>query len=975
MPNRQFYTLKIKSSRLKEFGYEIDTTFEEAKGLKEIIALADSQMLRSIRDITKRTVSLQKIELLYSERKRLQKKLLKTNNKYNMMIPIEKKKWYKKKIESIKQTNCIAYENLCNQFNIDCINDRINDIQKKINHTMFIPNYITVVIDHNSHYDYLYQKGFTVTIDGTTRHYRRISCSAGQARVSTVAFASTDIIDELKLRLNNGRDTTKKIAPSKFNAYFGLSGSASKVVSEPKFIVVKDFINHTHFDANYVTETDWKKDDIVIVKDTGEMEMNRTDGMGLISPRQAEKWAKELGLDYIPSQFGLRQSFIKGMLCVFDIHDFCKIMNDNNYIVDTIYKDENGEYIKADLRNYDVIISESQFKLWDSFHSVDEYINHCHANKLYWSVPQYAPKEAKNMLKLNYQFIQTLDLHQKDVEKLCSQFVEWIEGVSYKNVPYMLLFLLGVNNDKEKIEEFLRSSQNYWIKSLIVNPELRNDKYIRTKIRELIKKKIQNGCIGDIYVDGNFQIIVSDPFGFMQHVCGKEVTGLLGEGQFYSNYWNERNVTQVDAMRSPLTYKSEHVILNLRNDDCVNYWYKYCKLGIILNYHGHECVNFAGSDFDLDILATTSNKTMIAHTYKDALPVVYDAPKPNKIIFTEDDLYESDKFSFGSIIGSITNKSSNAYALLPNIELEYGKDSREYKTIESRLQQCCKAQSAQIDKAKIGKAVKGIPSIWVDFQEIKLDKDTDEEIAEKKFYNSILLNKYPYFFKYRYKEAKKKYDRYVDENEMTCHQKFKMSINTLMNLPRKTPEQKEFVENYYKYMPLTYSDSSMNLLCRYIEGINFDISQKIKSVDNDEIVKVYINNDFQFNQNQYEQVINVLKCHIKGKQFDQMIPEDEDESKFDNEAIEEHKADDDSLESKINKVCSNPYTVVNYLIHYFYEDKISANKDILWSTYGKYIFNNVKRNSNNKVLFPMPDEKGDIKYMGKKYSLKEVEVH
>jgi len=944
LPNRQFYTLKFKSSRLKEFGYEINTTFNEAKEFKEVIALADSQMLRSIRDITKRTVKYDKLERLYSERKLCQKRLLKNKN-------------------------------------VDCYSNRIIEIQNKINRTMFIPNYITVVIDHNSHYDYLYKNGFTVTIDGVTRHYRRVSCSAGQARVSTVAFASTDIIDELKLRLNNGRDTTKKIAPSKFNAYFGLSGSASKIVSEPKFIVVKDFNNYTHFKANYVTETDWSKDDIVTVKDTGKMEMNRTDGMGLISPRQAEKWAKELGLDYIPSQFGLRQSFIKGMLCVFDIHDFCKIMNDGNYIVDTIYKDKNGEYIKADLRDYDVIISESQFKLWDSFHSVDEYIENCHRNKLYWSVPQYAPKEAKNMLKLNYQFIQTLDLKQKDVEELCKQFVDWIEGVSYKNVPYMLLFLLGINNNKENIEEFLRSGQNYWIKSLIVNPELRNDKYIRTKIRELIKKKIQNGCIGDIYVDGNFQIIVSDPFGFMQHVCGQEVTGLLGEGQFYSNYWNERKVTQVDAMRSPLTYKSEHVILNLRNDDCVDYWYKYCKLGIILNYHGHECVNFAGSDFDLDILATTSNKTIISHTYKDALPVVYDAPKPKKIIFTEDDLYESDKFSFGSIIGSITNKSSNAYALLPNIELEYGKDSKEYKITESRLQQCCKAQSAQIDKAKIGKAVKGIPSIWVDFQKPKIDKDTkevldtDEEWANKQFYNSILLNKYPYFFKYRYKEAKKKYDRYVDENEMTCHQKFKMSINTLMNLSRKTPEQKEFVENYYKYMPLTYSDSSMNLLCRYIESINFDISQKIKSVDNDEIVNIYKNNDFQFDQNQYDQVINVLKYHIKGKQFDQMIPEDEDESKFDNETIEEYKADDDSLESKINKICSNPYTVVNYLIHYFYEDKISANKDILWSTYGKYIFNNVKRNSNNKVMFPMPDEKGDIKYMGKKYSLKEVEIH
>ena len=945
MLNRQFYTLKFKSSLLREFGYNIETTFDEAKELKQIIALADSQILRTIRDVTNKNVNLEKVELLFEQRKEVQK--------------------------AISQNKDIE-----NNYN------KLHEIQNEINCIMFIPNYITVVMEHKKHYEEIYKNGFNVTIDGVARHYNRISCNAGQARVSTVAFCSDDIIDEVKRRINNNRDKNKPVAPSKFNAYFGLSGSASKIVSEPKFIVVKDFTNTTHFMANYVTETDWNKDDLITVKDTGNMDMNRTDGMGLISPKQAEIWSKELGLDYIPSQFGIRQSFIKGMLCVFDIHDFCDKINHGNYIVDTIYKDSNGNYIKADLRDYDVIISESQFKLWDSFNSVDEYIDNCHKNKLYWSVPQYAPKEAKNMLKLNYQFIQTLDLKQKDVENLCKQFVDWIEGVSYKNVPYMLLFLLGVNNDKQKIEEFLRSGQNYWIKSLIVNPELKNDKYIRTKIRELIKRKIQNGCMGDIYVDGNFQIIVSDPFGFMQHVCGQKVTGLLGDKQFYSNYWNERNVKQVDAMRSPLTYKSEHVVLNLRNDDCVNYWYKYCKLGIILNYYGHECVNFAGSDFDLDILATTSNKTIINHTYKDCLPVVYDAPKPQKIIFTDDDLYKSDTFSFGSIIGSITNKSSNAYALLPNLELKYGKNSKEYKLTESRLQQCCKAQSAQIDKAKIGKPVKGIPSIWITKQKVNINKatgevlDSDDVVKEKIFYNSILLNKYPYFFKYRYKDAKKRYDKYVDESEMTCHQKFKMSVKSLMDLSRKTPEQKEFIENYYQYMPLTYSDSSMNLLCRYIEGINFDISQKIKSVDNSTIIDVYKNSKFDYTQEQYENIISVLKSYIKGKHFNQMLPSDsnEDESKFDSDIIKEYQVDNDSLEYKIKKVCDNPYIVVNCLIDYFYKDKISANKDILWSTYGKYIFNNVKLNTKDKIMFPMPNKNGDIKYMGNHYSLEEVEL-
>lgn len=89
---------------------------------------------------------------------------------------------------------------------------------------------------------------------------------------------------------------------------------------------------------------------------------------------------------------------------------------------------------------------------------------------------------------------------------------------------------------------------------------------------------------------------------------------------------------------------------------------------------------------------------MIDGVYRDELPVVYDPPKPKKILFTDEDLYRADTFGFGSIIGSITNKSSIAYSLLPLIERDYGKDSEEYKLTVSRLQQCCAAQSRQIDK-------------------------------------------------------------------------------------------------------------------------------------------------------------------------------------------------------------------------------------------------------------------------------------
>ena len=924
MTNRPLYVRKYHSSRLKEFDYEINNTFDESKELNEIIGLTDSQILRTIRDITGQEIDKEKLEEL----------ILKQN---------------KIKFIEDKQEEYI-------------------DLRNESNKMRFIEEYVVVVMDNLVQYDYLYKNGFK--INGEI--YKRLSCSAGQARVSTVIFCKEDILEQVEDRLENGRDKTHKFSPSKFNAYFGLYGSSTHLVTEPRFIIIKDYENEDTFECNFVEEQeDWNKDDI-ITKKTRTEKMNRTDGMGLISPKMAEQWSKDIGLYYIPSQFCVRQSFIKGMLCVFDFHLFCEEKNNGNYIVDTIYKDENGEYIKADLRDYDVILSESQAKLYDSYTSIEQYLENCYKNNLKWGVALYSPKEAKHMIKLNYQFIQTLNLNKNGIEELCSQFVEWIEGVSYKDRYYMLLFLLGVNNDEEKIRNFLSSSENYWIKCLILCDELKNDKYIRTKIRELIKKKIENACKGDIYVDGNFQVIVSDPYGFMQHTCGLEVTGLLGKDEFYSNYWNNLGIKKVDAMRSPLTYMSEHVVLNLVKNEETEKWYKYCKLGIILNYHGHETVNFAGSDFDMDILATTSNKTMIDSIYKDEMPIVYDAPKPNKIVFTKDDLYKSDTFSFGSIIGGITNKSSNGYALLSLLEEKYGKDSEEYKITKLRLKYCCKAQSAQIDKAKIGREVKGIPSIWIEKNKEEIDENGNviKELTEdEKLYNRILLNRYPYFFRYVYKDTNKKYKQYLEEYNMTCQQKYKISFEELLLEKRKTKEQSEFIDNFYEYCPVIISDSSMNLLCKYIESINFNISQKTKIEGDLKVFENYKDNSIEY-LDSYIIVEKEMKKFKKNK-----VSEITCYSDSKDEVAIENK---DCLYDFLGKLKISQKVILNCLIDYYYINNPKGGKDMLWKSYGKLIFENIKKNFGKKeILFPFPskdDEVVDINYLGYNYSLRRVEL-
>ena len=289
MINRQYYVYKFESRVLDKLNYNVNVTFKEAKANEQIIAIADSQMLRSIRDIKGRYIDRYKLELLYHKRDEL------------------------KKDEENKTSQGL-----------------IKDLNKQISDMMFVPEYVSVVIDTKSHYSKIFKNG--VLLNGIM--YHRFSCSASQARVNTIVMVSDDIKEQLYERLNNGRHE-KKLNPSKFNAYLGLSSSATIPVSEPRVCVVRDCLFTRKCFVNWVTEVEEDlKDDIIEQKDV-DVEFNYFDGMGLITPEQSQKWANELELDYVPSEWCVRNAWIKGMVCTFPIQEFCEAENNGKYIVDT----------------------------------------------------------------------------------------------------------------------------------------------------------------------------------------------------------------------------------------------------------------------------------------------------------------------------------------------------------------------------------------------------------------------------------------------------------------------------------------------------------------------------------------------------------------------------------------------------------------------------------------------------------------
>lgn len=534
---QQFYVLKFNSGRLKKDNYNININMKNARKNDELIALGDNQVLRAIRKIKGKNIDFDFINELFKERRRL-----------------------------TRRRNCIENKN------------KILQIDKDIDNLLFIPEYVSVVIEKHSHYKHIIKH--KLVING--KNYVRLLCGAGNARRNTVFFVQEDIYEELDKILRNGHKDLK-ITESKYNAYYALSNSATYSVSEPRVCVVPDLEIKMTKKVDWVTEQE--PDDTIEELDK-ELTFNLWDGMGICSPELAKKWSEDLDLDYIPCSFCIRNYFVKGMVCVFDFHKFSREVAGKHTIID-LYGNE------VDTDNIDMIITESQFKLWKGYDSWQHYLDCCKENDGRWGVTKFTPKEDKTAVFTNYQFLQVLNLDTPEkIEELCKPTVKWLDNITSQNVDYTLLYLMGNVCDRDltllsKEDLFdLFNSLDPIVRALILNRDLINDTYIKTKVARYLNAKINESYIGKLLVNGNFQFMISEPYSLCEHIYGLPIKGLLNEFEHYSQYWNNRNVDTVVAMRAPLTWRSEVNTLHLQNNDKLNEWYKYLYSGIVYNVWG-----------------------------------------------------------------------------------------------------------------------------------------------------------------------------------------------------------------------------------------------------------------------------------------------------------------------------------------------------------------------------------------------------
>lgn len=909
-----YYIYKFNTERLKDSNYNLKITPSQARKSGELVSIGESQMLKSLRDIKGQYFTHEDLNQLFENKRKL-------------------------KISESTSDNILA----------------LRQLEHTIDDILFVPEIISIVVDDTRHYEEIIKDGLFIN----HRRFVRLMCSAGQMRRNNVLFVDEGFELKLKKILNNDRKDIE-INPSKFNAYFALSSSTAIPVTKPYFTIVSDLEVVRKEKVEFIEEQE-NGDDIISIQEK-EIVFNLFDGQGIISPRQAKIWAKDLGLNYIPSAFIIRSNFIKGLVVVIDFIQFSDEIG-QHYITD-IYGN------KVNIRDMDVILTKSQFKLADAYDSVSDYLEKCEKNGWLWWVSRYAPEFEPHHTFTNYQFLQALKLDTpKKIEKICGKTVEYFGNTIKNDLNYTLLYLLGKHAQVDEVDsnDFLSRIQDVITKTLILNNELIEDPYIQQHLVSRLNRRIRESYIGKLLIDGFYTFAISDPYAFLEHIFGLPVKGLLSRGQHYNKFYVDKESDRIVSMRAPLTWRSEVNNMEVVINKEIEKWYQYITTGAVYNIHGVDCMLMADSDFDGDIVCLTDEPEIINNTY-GGLPIYYETQATKKERIIEESLYQYDLKGFNPKIGFLTNCSTTMYAMLPNFK----KNSAEHTEIVRRLKQCRKEQGSIIDSAK-GLVVRPIPKHWTKWIHISEDM-SDEERERAELSNSILVDKRPEFMTYLYDNYSRDQRTFDKNYEIYAMAELGVDVTDIVEKEENgqilSEHEALFLESYHRFNPFLSTDYTVNNISSYMQSKIKEIKYTRKEFDQDKILKILKNTDIEVDKRKLKQLYNLYKRYKSEKRKLFTFRNDSDEPIY--KTLEQY---DKAIRNEAyNGISSNIQELANLALTICYEIHPSDNKSFAWNVFGEGIVENVRKNRQNKVLVPCLDNHGDIEYLGEKYSMIEISV-
>ena len=826
----------------------------------------------------------------------------------------------------------------------------IKKLYEKLDKVQHKPDYMCLVIDKEKDYRRAC-RGFTIN----DVKYVRLLGTNGGVKNETIVFVSELLSKELRARIDNGRDKSVTLIPAKFEAYRALTCSGSIPVSMPKGILVVNDCE-TEFYEDIISLNDANSDEPIMEYIQKEkVQLNESDGYGLMLPSLAERWSKELGLNYLVSGVNTRFSWEKGMVFCFDFLEFA-----DNVAHNRIVRDAWGN--EVDISTVELILTTSMLKLWKCYTSVEHYLECCKENHYTFGIAKTCPKELESERNLNYQFIQSYNLNDKQINELIQPTIDDIKNILSDDYQKAILFLKGMYLNEDNIDYI----ENDFAKAIMIDKRIFNDPFIKRKLYQMIRKRINDAKIGVIRVHGNYSIVSGDPYSLCQSIFRLPVTGLLKKGEAYNRFWVNNNSEKVACFRAPMTCHNNIRLMKIANNDEVNHWYQYMTTCTIFNSWDTAAHALNGMDKDGDLVLLTDNKVLVEN-YR-SLPAIMCAQRnATKVEITEDLLIQSNIDSFGDDIGKTTNWITTMF----DVQSQYEPESEEYKVLDYRIKCGQLYQQNAIDKAK-GIIAKPMPKEWYDRSANRIKDDlSDEEIKRKQFNLRILADKKPYFMRYIYPNLMNKYNTYIKNSNKKCMREFRQTIEELMKkAPNEiTQAEYEFIDYYIQRIPVGMHPCVMNKICRRFEE-EFD-NYFIKNISEEDFDYSIMKSGQEYTATQYNAISKLYNQYTKRlqeyMQFSRRERIDEDESATKRSLmISDFKAE-------CERLCSNAAQLCDIILDLCYSR--SGSKQLCWDICSEEIIENLLNNNDNTICFPVQNDDGNIEFCGKRFSLKSKEIH
>lgn len=821
---------------------------------------------------------------------------------------------------------------------------RIKQLYAKLDTIQFKPDYLCVIIDKEKDY-HRACRGFS--INGI--RYVRLLGTNGGVKNETIVFISERHAEEIRRRIDNGRNMEMKMVPAKLEAYKALTCSASVPVSMPNgILVVSDCETEFQSDVVYLND-EGTVEPVMEERNQVLVQLNESDGYGLMLPSLAQRWSEELGLDYMVSGVNTRFSWEKGMVFTFDFLDFAEKVA-GSYLVKDAWGNE------VDVRNVELVLTTSMLKLWDSYANCEDYISNCMENGYTFGIAKNCPKELESERTLNYQFIQSYDLSDDDIEQLIKPTMDEMKDVLYADFAKTILFLKGAGLNADNVER----ADDDFTKALMIEPAMIDDPYIQSNIYQMIKNRINEAKVGVLKVHGNYSIVSGDPYSLCQHIFGLEVTGLLKANEIYNGYWCGQDAEKLACFRAPMTCHNNIRLVYPNRSPEARYWYQYMTTCTLFNSWDTAAHALNGMDKDGDLVMLTDNEILVDRL--KVLPALMCVQrKGEKRIVTEADFIQANIDSFGDDIGKTTNWITSMF----DVQARFDKDSPQYKELDYRIKCGQLFQQNAIDKAK-GIIAKPMPREWHDRHSVNQIEDPER----RRFYQDIVADKKPYFMRIIYPALMKQYNTYIKNTNKSALREFQMTVDELYDIPEgeRTGHQKDFLRYYEKRMPVGMNDCVMNRICRRFEE-EFDgyLGRHNASTDFDYTI---MKSGAEYTRSQYNAIAKLYESYNKRLRSYAVFANYERVDKDD--AFSRRLDMRTEFSKECAKICPNRSVLCDIVLDICYTR--NSTKRFAWEMCGSEIIQNLLRRNDEVITYPALDHDGDIEYGGNKFSLQKTRL-